>query len=262
MLYQSTSVGFGYGLCRRRCFPEVLRCRPNPLRDDNLRPSSRSAGWGILTPFPSATAFALALGARLTLRGLTLRRNPWTFGVRGSHPHLRYSCQHSHFRCLHKARAPASPAYGTLRYRVQKTEIRNQGSEPPRRRPPQHAGNLADTLPASARRHHSRYSRDPGNRAPTPGSRPRSRSPSSGNGRIPARDMRCRPKPSARLAQIDLDARRIWSANARCSIAGNSRLARCTSSDNRYARRNTRDPRPARPIRSFPAVLVSAVLIF
>src|SRR6201990_2256469 len=51
-------------------------------------------------PFPSATALALALGARLTLRGLTLRRNPWTFGVRGSHPDLRYSCQHSHFRCL------------------------------------------------------------------------------------------------------------------------------------------------------------------
>src|SRR5580693_1066854 len=58
------------------------------------------AGWGILTPFPSATALALALGARLTLRGLTLRRNPWTFGVRVSHPHLRYSCQHSHFRYL------------------------------------------------------------------------------------------------------------------------------------------------------------------
>ena len=54
----------------------------------------------MLTPFPSATAFALALGARLTLRGLTLRRNPWTFGVRVSHPHYRYSCQHSHFRCL------------------------------------------------------------------------------------------------------------------------------------------------------------------
>src|SRR5271170_460164 len=58
------------------------------------------AGWGILTPFPSATALALALGDRLTLRGLTLRRNPWTFGVRVSHPHLRYSCQHSHFRYL------------------------------------------------------------------------------------------------------------------------------------------------------------------
>src|SRR5205085_4639287 len=61
------------------------------------------AGWGILPPFPSATALALALGARLTLRGLTLRRNPWTFGVRVSHPHRRYSCQHSHFRYLQHA---------------------------------------------------------------------------------------------------------------------------------------------------------------
>ena len=61
------------------------------------------AGGGILTPFPSATALALALGARLTLRGLTLRRNPWTFGVRVSHPHRRYSCQHSHFRYLQHA---------------------------------------------------------------------------------------------------------------------------------------------------------------
>src|SRR3954452_12121206 len=58
------------------------------------------AGWGILTPFPSATAFSLALGDRLTLRGLTLRRNPWTFGVRVSRPDCRYSCQHSLFRYL------------------------------------------------------------------------------------------------------------------------------------------------------------------
>ena len=75
----------------------------NPVRENKLRPSSPAAGWGVLTPFPSATALALALGARLTLRGLTLRRNPWTFGVRGSHPHKRYSCQHSHFRCLQHA---------------------------------------------------------------------------------------------------------------------------------------------------------------
>src|SRR5579864_3191651 len=54
----------------------------------------------MLTPFPSATAFALALGDRLTLRGLTLRRNPWTFGVRVSRPDCRYSCQHSLFRYL------------------------------------------------------------------------------------------------------------------------------------------------------------------
>ena len=41
------------------------------------------------------------LRGRLTLRGLTLRRNPWTFGDRVSHSVCRYSCQHSHFRYLH-----------------------------------------------------------------------------------------------------------------------------------------------------------------
>ena len=42
------------------------------------------------------------LRGRLTLRGLTLRRNPWTFGDRVSHSVCRYSCQHSHFRYLQK----------------------------------------------------------------------------------------------------------------------------------------------------------------
>ena len=41
------------------------------------------------------------LRGRLTLRGLALRRNPWDFGDRASHPVYRYSCQHSHFRYLH-----------------------------------------------------------------------------------------------------------------------------------------------------------------
>ena len=40
------------------------------------------------------------LRGRLTLRGLALRRNPWTSGERVSHSLCRYSCQHSHFRYL------------------------------------------------------------------------------------------------------------------------------------------------------------------
>ena len=43
------------------------------------------------------------LRGRLTLRGLALRRNPWTFGERVSHPLCRYSCPHSHFRYLQHA---------------------------------------------------------------------------------------------------------------------------------------------------------------
>ena len=49
---------------------------------------------------PIDYAFRPRLRDRLTLRRLALRRNPWTFGVRVSHPHCRYSCQHSHFRYL------------------------------------------------------------------------------------------------------------------------------------------------------------------
>jgi hypothetical protein len=37
------------------------------------------------------------LRGRLTLLRLTSCRNPGTFGVWASHPHYRYSCQHSHF---------------------------------------------------------------------------------------------------------------------------------------------------------------------
>ena len=39
---------------------------------------------------------------RLTLRRLTLRRNPWNFGDSVSHTVCRYSCQHSHFSYLHQ----------------------------------------------------------------------------------------------------------------------------------------------------------------
>ena len=49
---------------------------------------------------PIDYAFRPRLRGRLTLRRLALRRNPWTFGERVSHPLYRYSCQHSHFRYL------------------------------------------------------------------------------------------------------------------------------------------------------------------
>src|SRR5918998_4953625 len=63
MLYQSTCVGLGYGPCRQRCFPSRSPSRPNPIRGDTASRLSRLAGPGMLTWFPSATAFALALGA-------------------------------------------------------------------------------------------------------------------------------------------------------------------------------------------------------
>ena len=55
--------------------------------------------WNI-NQVPIGYGFRPHLRGRLTLRGLALRRNPWTCGERVSHPLCRYSCQHSHFRYL------------------------------------------------------------------------------------------------------------------------------------------------------------------
>ena len=52
---------------------------------------------------PIDYGFRPRLRGRLTLRGLALRRNPWTFGESVSHTLYRYSCQHSHFRYLQHA---------------------------------------------------------------------------------------------------------------------------------------------------------------
>jgi hypothetical protein len=74
-------------------------------------------------------AFRPRLRSRLTLRGLTLRRNPWTYGESVSHTFYRYSCQHSHFRYLH---LPFRVRLHRLTERsatTQKAERRNQGSE-------------------------------------------------------------------------------------------------------------------------------------
>jgi hypothetical protein len=59
--------------------------------------SSRSRNINLV---PIDYAFQPRLRGRLTLRGLALRRNPWTFGESVSHTLYRYSCQHSHFRYL------------------------------------------------------------------------------------------------------------------------------------------------------------------
>ena len=48
-------------------------------------------------------AVRLRLRSRLTLIRLALIRKPWSFGVRVSHPHYRYSCLHLLFRTLQHA---------------------------------------------------------------------------------------------------------------------------------------------------------------
>ena len=100
MLYQSTCVGFGYGLMWR-LFPGT----PSPPeQSDKLRryTASVTIHWlGNIRPIPIDYAFRPRLRGRLTLRRLTLRRNPWTFGESVFHTLCRYSCQHSHFPYLH-----------------------------------------------------------------------------------------------------------------------------------------------------------------
>ena len=82
---------------------------PSRRRNINLRP----IGYGCRPH----------LRGRLTLRGLALRRNPWTYGGRVSHTPSRYSCQHSHFRYLQQ---PLQVAFAGLRNAplpIQRTDI-------------------------------------------------------------------------------------------------------------------------------------------
>src|SRR5262249_7151467 len=99
MLYQSTCVGLGYGLMWR-LFPGTPSL---PLESSNRRQLTEfvTIHWlGNIDPIPIDYAFRPRLRDRLTLRRLTLRRNPWTFGDSVFHTVCRYSCQHSHFRYL------------------------------------------------------------------------------------------------------------------------------------------------------------------
>ena len=102
ILYQSTCVGFGYGLCGGY-FLGHLRCQGNPISPDNLRHPSPTRWPTNVNVVPIDYGFRPRLRGRLTLRRLALRRNPWTFGESVSHTLCRYSCQHSHFRYLQPA---------------------------------------------------------------------------------------------------------------------------------------------------------------
>ena len=97
-------------LCRFRVrsirwsyFLERSNSRDNPISPDNSFTFVTSSRPRNIDLVPIDYGFRPRLRGRLTLRGLTLRRNPWTFGDRVSHSVCRYSCQHSHFRYLQAA---------------------------------------------------------------------------------------------------------------------------------------------------------------
>ena len=101
-------------LCRFRVrsdgglFPGTTQ-QPNQSDKEEQALQSVTISWPRnINLVPIDYAFRPRLRGRLTLLRLTLSRNPWTFGDRVSHPVCRYSCQHSHFRSLH--RMPHGPA--------------------------------------------------------------------------------------------------------------------------------------------------------
>src|SRR5271163_221952 len=133
MLYLSTCVGFGYGLMWE-LFPGT---RSLPEKSSNPRQliSSVTTHWPTnINVVPIDYAFRPRLRDRLTLRRLTLRRNPWTFGDTVFHSVCRYSCQHSHFRYLQDASRLSLHQFTERSATVaaslcEATETRNQKSE-------------------------------------------------------------------------------------------------------------------------------------
>ena len=102
ILYQSTCVGFGYGLMQG-LFPGTASRPGQSSKPRQYTPSVTTCWPTIVRVVPIDYAFRPRLRGRLTLRRLTLRRNPWTCGDTVFHSVCRYSCQHSHFRYLQDA---------------------------------------------------------------------------------------------------------------------------------------------------------------
>ena len=84
----------------RGLFPGTASPRTQSNKGTRYTPSVTTRRPRNIHLVPIDYGFRPRLRGRLTLRGLTLRRNPWTYGDRVSRPVYRYSCQHSHFRYL------------------------------------------------------------------------------------------------------------------------------------------------------------------
>jgi hypothetical protein len=94
---------FGVRSKRQGYFLGKNLCKTKPLRSYNLFFPSTLVRCRNINLLPIDYDFRPRLRGRLTLRGLPLHRNPWTFGGSVFHTSLRYSCQHSHFRYLQKS---------------------------------------------------------------------------------------------------------------------------------------------------------------
>ncbi len=84
-------------------FPGTARPQEKSINPLRLSQSVTTHWPTNINVVPIDYAFRPHLRDRLTLRRLTLRRNPWTFGDTVFHSVCRYSCQHSHFQYLQDA---------------------------------------------------------------------------------------------------------------------------------------------------------------
>ena len=113
MLPRAVPSAVASGYCRSSASPACLTAGPLPNCFNHLfgqmaaasllRPRfAMRAGTGILTRCTSTAPplQRVRLSTRLTLIRLALIRNPWTSGVRVSHPHCRYLCLHLPFQTL------------------------------------------------------------------------------------------------------------------------------------------------------------------
>ena len=150
-------------------------------KDERLKRSVTACWLTNINVIPIDYAFRPRLRDRLTLRRLTLRRNPWTFGDTVFHSVCRYSCQHSHFRSLQDA-SRLSLRRQTERSATvvggQKTDDRDRTNLTTAQQEPAAVGISSDTRRANAARFLRRHSRDRARSAPKPASRPTNRSPS------------------------------------------------------------------------------------
>ena len=87
-------------VCMMELFPGTPSLHAQSIKSTQYTGSVTTIRLTNINVIPIDYAYRPRLRDRLTLRGLTLRRNPWTFGERVSHTLYRYSCQHSLFRYL------------------------------------------------------------------------------------------------------------------------------------------------------------------
>ena len=89
--------------CWQGYFLEHLHCLIQSNKKRQFTAFVTTARSRNINRVPIDYGFRPRLRGRLTLLRLALNRNPWAFGNSVSHTVCRYSCQHSHFRYLHRS---------------------------------------------------------------------------------------------------------------------------------------------------------------